>query len=383
MPSRTARTALALALLLPGPALAGGGHSRAYPGHHDPAPTGTLVVQNRAPVAITVRVADREVRTLGPYATQVFTVPAGEPRVRASFVQFGVERVLEDRRVYVPPYRSATVDVAPERTARILVSNVNPEPAELLVDGRFVDSLAPFQEEVIAVPAGYHELTLRAVGSGRALGRTRMDLRAMTEPRWRVEAPRYADVVVVNPLPIAIDLVCDRGLHRTLAPGARTVYEDVPFGTFHLTARRMTGERVDEEYIPVRTAIDATWRIDPPRTGLVQLDSEHWLPVTVRADGRAVASLAPDQDLRVELPLGWQHVEVRDAQGRTLLDTWVDVDPYDTERVRFGYDRHQRAYDGRVDADDPYDRGDDPRDDHQHDHEHDHDDHRGSSCTMR
>lgn len=370
MPTRTARAALALALLLPGAALAGDPHSRAYPGYRDPTPAGALVVQNRAPVAITVRVADREVRTLGPYATEVFTVPAGEPRVRASFVQFGVERVLEDRRVYVPPHRSATVDIAPERTARILVSNVNPEPAELLVDGRYVQSLAPYQDEVIAVPAGDHELTLRAVDSGRVLGRTRMELRAMTEPRWRVEAPRYADVVVVNPLPIPIDLVCDRGLHRTLAPGARTVYEDVPFGTFHLSARRLTGEPVDEAYIPVRTAVDTTWRIDPPRTGLVQLDSDHWLPVTVRADGRTVARLTPDQELRVELPLGWQHVEVRDAQGHTLVDTWVEVDPYDTERVRFGYDHHQRADDGRADAHDREDRRDDPDEDH-----------RGSSCT--
>lgn len=377
MPSRTARLALALALLLPGPALAG--HQRALPGQYQPVPTGTLVVTNRAPVPVTVRVAERETRTLGPYATQVFTVPSGEPRVRATFTQFGMERVLEDRRVYVPPYRTTQVDVAPERTARVLVTNANPEPAELIVDGRTFDGFRPFEEEVVSLPAGWHELALRSAVDGRTLGRTRMDVKVMTEPRWRVEAPRNADVVVVNPLPIPVELVGDQGQRRSLPPGGRTVYEEVPFGTLHLTARRLTGERIDDEYVQVRTAVDLTWRIDPPRTGLVTLDSDHWMPVTVRVDGRTVATLNADQELRVELPLGWQRVEVRDVQGRFVSDTWVEVEPYELERVRFGRGHHDRAYDGRAesgdrdhddrdhDDQDPYDRDDrDDRDDERH-----------------
>lgn len=372
---------LALAALTPPEA-----EARPY-GWHQPAPTGTVFVTNRSGGTVQVTVADRQVRTLVPYQTEAFTVPAGEPRVEVSYLQFGAERVLVDRRVSVPAYRSATVDVAPERTARLLIQNANPEAAMLVANGRVLRTLAPFADEVVALPVGGVDLELRAVGTNRLLGRTRMDLRAFTEPRWRVEAPRHADVVVVNPLPIAVDIVCPRGLHRTVPARGRTVYEDVPLGSFTLTAYRTTGELVDREQIPVRAGLDSTWTVDPPQTGLVQLDSDHWLPVTVRVDRATFTTLAPDQDLRIELPLGDHHLQLRDAQGRVLLDTWLDVDPYRTSRVDFGYDRHTRADDGRADADDRYDDRHDPhgrgqpygeRDDDHRGHDHG----AGGSCTM-
>lgn len=157
---------------------------------------------------------------------------------------------------------------------------------------------------------------------------------------------RVGALVVTNPLPIAVELVTEQGFVRTLAPYARTTFASLPYGGFRLTARRTSGEFIDGELTVIRPGATASWHIDMPRTGLVHLDSDHWLGAEVRIDGLLMANLAPDGARRVDLTLGWHEVEVRDARGRELYDAWVEVKPFDVVSVSFGASHHERA-DGR------------------------------------
>lgn len=315
---------------------------RAPPRPHAPALAGTLAVSNFAGGRVTLRVEGMAPRSLAPGETLTFGVGVGERQVVASYVQFGVEHILQTDRVVIGPGRSAYVALRAETTARVLVNNGFDESAELLLDGRSRGTLRPGETRILDTRTGTAQLAL--VTRGRTLAATRINLVAFAEPSWRPEAPPVGDLVVQNPLPIPVELVCDRGLVRTVAPYGRTVYEDVPVGTFHLTARRLTGERIDDEVAIIRRNGDTAWRIDAPTRGLVELDSDHFLAVRVRVDGRTVATLAADEERRLELALGFHRLEVADDRGRVILDTWVDVDPFDTTFVNASPGRHRQAY---------------------------------------
>lgn len=339
-------------------------------GRYASAPTGTVVVLNRAGTAVTVQVPGQAPRVLAPWETAAFRTVAGEATIRSSYWLFGQSIALDADRVYVAPGRSSTVVVEAATTARVLVANRTPVTAQVLLDGRELACLAPGQERVLTVPARPGTLSLLA--DGHLVRTARLEGRPYDEPRFTVEMPRVGDVVAYNPLPIPVQLVPDRGAPRTVEAYGRTVFDDVPVGSFHVSARRLGGELVDDEVVRVDPWVTVTWRVDAPRDGLVDLDNDHWLSVRVYVDGRLERSLGPDVDTRLLLPLGWHHVEVRDDAGREIVDTWVEVDRYDTARVRVGRDhdgyrghdgyRDERREDGMSDG-----RGEDHEDDGRYD----------------
>ena len=100
-------------------------------------------------------------------------------------------------------------------------------------------------------------------------------------------------------------------------------------------------------------------QVQAPRDGFLDLDNGHWLSATVRVDGATRAQLDAGRDLRLLLPVGWHRVEIRDVQGRELLDDWVQIGPFDDTDLRFGTPPHVRAEvaDGRDHRDHPDDDG--------------------------
>lgn len=336
-------------------------------------PTGAVDVVNQSGGTVSVALTGQPPMRLVPGQRATLYGPAGEASVRATYVQFGSERLLETEQVWVSPRYRATVVLEPEDAARVLVTNATPELADLVVGGQRHFQMAPGQSRLVTVPVGFVDVELRA--GGRVLDELALSARPFYEHRWVAELPPTGDLLVKNPLPIPVELVCDRGLVRTVPAYGSTVYEDLPPGPFHLTARRVSDEVVDSATLTVQPGRRVDWRVDAPSKGLVQLDSEHWLSSRVFVDDRLAKSLAPEQDARVELPLGWHRVLARDSEGRVLADTWIEVEPYDLARVAFGVDRYALA-DARDDRgrgrgrdhDDDHGRddGDDGHDGHEH-----------------
>ncbi|MDP2308857.1 MAG: hypothetical protein Q8P18_22740 [Pseudomonadota bacterium] len=344
------------------------------------APPGRVVVTNQSGSDVTLSLSGQPSRFLSAWQTTEVVAAPGDTSLRATYVQFGAERVLQTERLVVVPYRTVGVTLTPEDTARLLVTNQSAYYAQLVIDGQPNATFGPGEAKVVSTRIGRHDLALTA--EGRTLSRSRMDLRPFAEPRWLVDIPRVGTLVVTNPLPIAIELVCDKGLVRSVSAFGQTTYATLPLGGFHLTARRTSGEYIDGETAEIRPGATTGWRVDVPRTGFVSLDSDHWLATEVRIDGKRMANLAADGARRVEIPVGAHQVEVRDERGRVILATWFDVSPFDTARVSFGTPPHQRADDGRHDRDERAD-----RDDHHRGHDRG-DDHgtvvaEGESCGMR
>lgn len=358
LPTLLAMLTALFALVTPGEAFARHGEARNGP------PPGRITVVNQSGGDLTLTIGYAPPRSVRAWDTVTFTVGAGETTVRASYMQFGADRMLSNERVYVTPSRTSTVTIAPERTARLLVTNDAPYEAELLVDGRSRGRFSAGESRLVTLGVGRAELAM--VGGGRTLDRTTLDLVAFAERSWRAEAPRTGDLVVVNPLPIPIQLVCAKGLVRDVAPYGQAVYRDLPAGEFRLTARRVTGETIDLEVARIPAGGSDTWRVDVPRTGFVALDSDHALDSEVRIDGRTVARIAAGAVRRIEASVGWHEVEIVDARGVTLARTWMEVEPFDVAQMSFGgqrsrgrehdhrghdHDRDQRAHRGeRSDA---------------------------------
>lgn len=236
------------------------------------------------------------------------------------------------------PDRPATLVLPRLTTARVQISNRTGRNAMLFVNGQPAGEMRPDEVRILERPLGPVDLSLK-VGNEEA-GRSHLELQAFVEHRFSVERPTVADIVVVNPFPMPIELVCDRGLVRTLPAFGRVVYEDLPVGSFHLTARRISDEYIDDAVIPVQPYMQSQWKVDPPTTGLVALDNSHWNTTRIYVDGKSTTSLGADQDRNLLLGLGWHQVTVRDSQGRVLRSDWVEVEAFDINTFSFGRSAH-------------------------------------------
>ncbi len=322
-------------------------HDRAY---SRPA-VGSVLVHNDAGGTVSVSVAG-ETRVIREEGYAEITVPAGEVSIRATYRQFGATRTVERDRVYVRSGRTTRFTVDREGDARVMVENRTELPGELYVNGRYFASVAAFGSRVITLPEGRADLTLRA--GSRELVSRRISLIPFAEPHLIAEAPRYADVFVDNPLPVAVRLVTDSGNTRTVEAHGHTVFSSVPVGNFAVTATRLSGERIDREVIAVRAYGGGRWCVDPPVTGVLAIDSAYSRGSQVYVNDRLVATLAPDAGARAVLALGWVNVEVRDDRGRCIERERVEIEPYDVARVSYGDDSGGSAAGGRHDNRDGY-----------------------------
>ncbi len=294
---------------------------------YDVVPQGSVYISNQASTALSVTVDGVSV-VIGAGRSQIVQARAGDVVVRATYRQFGEVRVLSARTVYVRPGRSSSVVLSDPATGLVKVENDADRAAELLIDGRVVSVFGAHQTRVVAVSVGRHDLAM--VAGDWTIDRTVLDVRAFREPVFISEMPRANDLVVVNPLPIAVQLTADNGMSMILEARGQTVFAQVPLGGFHVSARRLTGERIDDIYATIRPEGRTSAQIDPPSLGLVAVHNDAPMRVSLLVDGRMVRSLGAEEDARLEVSPGAHHLEVIDERGRLIVESYVNVDRYAT-----------------------------------------------------
>lgn len=323
-----------VAPVLAGPAYAPTGQVYAPPGQAY-VPTGQVYVVNGAGGALDINLSGVPAVAVPNGDAVLLTVPVGQAMLHASYMQYGQKRSFFSTEVPVTANRTTSVVLPRETVGRVMVQNDTRLAGVVVSAGQELAQLAPGEQEVVTVPLGTVDLAL--VAGGKVVDDVRVTVRPFAEHFWVAEGPPIADITVLNPLPIPVELVCDKGLVRTVQPHMSTVYQGVPVGTFHLTARRITDEYIDDQHIVVAAGKPNLWQVDPPGSGLVQINSDHYQETKIYLDGKSFATLAPDVDKRVSVPVGWHRLVARDSKGRVLLDRWIQVEPYDTARVAFGY----------------------------------------------
>lgn len=257
--------ALAGALTTASPAQAGSGFSWYYD-RYSPPPTGDVMLSNQSGGTLTVRVENAyggsaTTRVIGAGQTLAVRMPAGETRVRATYLQFGQERVLETERTYVTPGRRSWVTLDPEDEARLMVRNNNPVPATFVVDGQVFGQVAPRSAQVFTVRPGCHTVSLR-VGE-RTLESRRMELYAFAEPMLQVEAPRDGFLDLDNGHWLAATVRVD-GATRAQLDAGRDLRLLLPVGWHKVEIRDVQGHELVDDWVQIGPFDDTDLRFGTP-----------------------------------------------------------------------------------------------------------------------
>ncbi len=309
---------------------------------------GTVEVQNRAGVPITVTVEAGGTHTLAPFETERFVVPAGRTDVRATYEMYGQRFTLFSESVRVRDRRTTLVQATPVTAGKLRLVNDSGAEASFRVEGREVAELSPGESRLVTVPLG--PVDLRVTARGVELEDEHLVVRPFVEATLVAEPPAFAQLVVDNPLPIPVEVDLGHCERRVEAFG-RTVFERVPVGTLSVQTRRLGGELLDRERVTVRAWSGAHLVVDTPNTGLVRLESQDDDLLRVFVDGRVVATLAPLQVTNLELPVGNAYLEVRTLDGRLVEREYLYVQPYGVASVDFGHYERGRGHHAHRDDD--------------------------------
>lgn len=354
---------LFIGLLSPAASAHGGhGSSRDY---YARAARGDLDLRNDA--GTTLRVSLDGVTVMDLYAGQARTLnlAAGWHRVVVTYRQLGRDRVLSSQDVNVYPDGRSLMRFAPVTEGLVRVGNSTGRDATVLVDGRPATRLPAGASAEIETGLGRVCLTL--VDQTRTLDATTVAVGAYQDVIWRAEAPRTGDLVVTNPNPIPVVVRDGLGRSVTISGRGQARLSAEPVGLLSLEVRRQSGELIGRGKAQVLPYDLASWSAPMPDEGLVSVRNDQARPVTVWVDGARVSTLAPRQQVSLEIGLGWRRVQIRDISGYLILETRVNVDPYATRTLSSAAGQAV-AYEDRRDDDRRYD------DDRHHDDDRGYDD---------
>ncbi len=243
LPTLLATLVALFALVAPSAAHAG---SR---GHGHGPPPGHVVVTNQSGGDVLVYLTGMPARVLPAWQTTDLHTAPGELTLRATYTQFGAERTLQYERLVVTPNRVVGVTLAPEDTARVLITNQSALYAQLLVDGRPGSAFKPGESRVVAMDAGRRDLVMTA--NGRTLSRTRMELRPFAEPRWRVEAPHTGFVTLDSDHWLGTEVRVDGRRMATLRPdGSQRI--ELALGWHEIDVRDDRGRIIHDTWVEVK-----------------------------------------------------------------------------------------------------------------------------------
>lgn len=320
---------LALGPLAASPAVAGP-HGHPHHAEASRAP-GRLYVDNDRGETVLVEVDGRSQGAVAPHRVESFVLPAGSHYVLIRDLR---GRVLEQDTVHLSPRGAATVEIERVYSGRLVVDNPLDRPVELHVDGRRLALLAPFARDSLALPAGTVRVELVLPG-GRVVASGTERLSPHQVASWSPHPALVGELILDNPLPIAVLVSDARGRSWTLRPGARVELRDLPEGPHRFVATRLDGPEVVGELRAHVEAFEAARAAVPaPRTGVLVVGNARHRAVEVRVDGRSVALAGALAETRLELAPGVHRVElVSTRSGRVVEVLRVEVDRYAARRI--------------------------------------------------
>ena len=314
-------------------------HSR----HGQSWPTGTVLVENRSGIPVSVYVEGSGIRSLRAWETAAVPAVEGYDVVRATYQDQGSTYTLATREVRVRRYRTSVVELSPPTVAHVLAVNDTGVRAEVFVNGREAAELSPGSSRTLSVAPGFARLEM--VANGTTVESKRVEVTPLDGTTIVGHAPRFGDIVVQNPLPFAVDISLNGGKERRIEAYGSTRLIGVAVGTAEVSVRRTEGFLVDNERVNVRPWSGGAMIVDVPQTGLVRMQSNDDSTLRVFVDGRLVRMLSPFEDATLLLDRGDATIEVRTLDGRLVTRSFVEVDPLRSRTLSFG----RRDGDGRYD----------------------------------
>lgn len=233
--------------------------------------------------------------------------------------------------------RCSCDDHQPQRPSRawakLSVRNSTGRHVDLYADGVYLQTLAPGVNDLRLRPG---ELRLSARVEGRVIERFDYSIAPHQELLWRVDAPSIGQLLIRNPLPMAVNVIGPDGLAHDIPAYGELTLRGVPVGWTSITVRRPGGGLMESRSVEVNPWDLNAMSVRPPSTGLVHVDNDLRRPLRVYVDGRPTSHIAGDGRLTLELTPGFHRVDLVDDNGRyaqTVRSFGVDVDVYAPSRL--------------------------------------------------
>lgn len=221
--------------------------------------------------------------------------------------------------------------------APVLIINPLDRPVSILVDGVERATLQPWASVRLDLAFGRRSLQLRL--EGRTLVSETLTVGAdHRELAWSPNPPRIGDLVVHNPLPIAVRLRLPSGREQVVPAYGQASFPGLSEGRLVVEARRADGgELIESLRVQVWAFDTARASVAPPRTGILALSNLRGRGlVGVEVDGVLRASLSPQTSQRIELSPGSHRVVLRDGHGREIERFHIVVDRFEPSAVEVG-----------------------------------------------
>ena len=297
--------------------------SRGHAGH--------FIVDNDRFITVYAYVDGRRLGTVEPEETQAFAVPTGYHRLEVRCAKgsslFRDEELVRPREVV-----RAEIDAW---EGKLIVENETPFGGTLYIDGQDKGWLASGDERVLVLAPGTVDVTLR--GQGMVLDSETARIRTGQRTFVDAEEPAFAELDLVNPLPVAVEVRVEGSGTIRLPPGARRTLHGVEVDEVDVEIRlASTGRLIERCDVKVSPYTGGELRVPVPKEAPLALHNTGSRTLKVFIDGRFVATLSAYADRVVEVDVGWARLEIRDDRGRTLEEQRIEIDPYDNRDLRVG-----------------------------------------------
>ncbi|GEM_PF-6746796 len=297
--------------------------SRGHAGH--------FVVDNDRLITVYAYVDGRRIGTIEPEQTEGFAVPTGYHRFEVRCAKGS--SLFEDEEL-LRPRELLRAEVAAWE-GLLLFENHTPFGGTVYVDGEEHGWLDAGDQRRIVLAPGRAEVTLR--GQGRLLDQDTVVVRTGQRSTLFAEPPAFAELEVVNPLPVAVIVRLDGLSEIRLAPGDRQTLLGVDVGRVGAEVRLASSGRVIERRgVDVLAYEGGQLLLSAPDSAPIAVHNTSQATLELFVDGRLVATVQPYGDVELDLDVGVLRLDIRDERGRTIEQKRLDIDPFVNRDLRVG-----------------------------------------------
>ena len=304
-------------------------------------PDATLLLDNLRFVYVQVSVDGHDLGRVTAEGGASFRLRPGEHSLR---VRDASGRMVVAQELWLHPTQTERV-VVPPREGQLTVRNATGRDGRLLVDGLDRGLLLAGQARALVLEPG--SVGVQIVQPGRVLDAARLSLSPGEKSAWNALAPTVADLLLSNPLPVAVSMRVEGLPELFLAPGAREVLRVRP-GPTEILVAQVGGRPLGREVVAVDPWDGGRFVAPLPREGFVRVVNLGRESVDIYADGRRLASVPPRGQCELTLPLGLQDLTLRERTRDLTLRTRVEVAPFEEVTLRCDLARHAVSLTSRL-----------------------------------